>query len=176
MPQGGAGGSRKRARSATASVSSAPPESSTYARKPDAKAVKRGGPLNHTLNATFRAALPGMIRNIELIAAGKAVQSGLGLHTGDMQRAGAQEAHSTKLKRVQVARKAGDAVVARRKRAGAISGECSASSLVIGALSRLCRPLPPSSSTPLRARSCRSARPSTSWRQGRRSPRQWLCP
>ena len=72
MPQGGDGGSRKRARSATASVSSPPPEASTYARKPDTRAVRRGGPLGHTLNASFRAALPGMIRNIELIAAGKA--------------------------------------------------------------------------------------------------------
>ena len=69
MPQGGDGGSRKRARSAMASVSSAPPEASTYASKPDARAVRRGGPLGHTLNANFRAALDWLSRHAGLGAA-----------------------------------------------------------------------------------------------------------
>jgi uncharacterized membrane protein YgcG len=98
MPQGGDGGSKKRPRSLV-------PEKATYSRKADSTEVKRGGPLNHTINPTFAAALPGMIRNIELIAAGKAMQSGIGLHTHDMKSAGAIEMKSIKLKRVKGANK-----------------------------------------------------------------------
>jgi uncharacterized membrane protein YgcG len=98
MPQGGDGGSKKRPRSLV-------PEKTTYSRKSDPSDVKRGGPLNHTINPTFAAALPGMIRNIELIAAGKAMQSGIGLHTNDMKSAGAIEMKSIKLKRVKGANK-----------------------------------------------------------------------
>jgi uncharacterized membrane protein YgcG len=118
MPQGD-GGSKKRPRSLV-------PEQVTYSRKAEASEVKRGGPLNHTINPTFAAALPGMIRNIELIAAGKAMQSGIGLHTNDMKQAGATEMKSIKLKRVKGANKGSTEVakiVSRGQNAKGIRGK-----------------------------------------------------
>jgi len=119
MPQGGDGGSKKRPRALV-------PEKVTYSRKAEATEVKRGGPLNHTINPTFAAALPGMIRNIELIAAGKAMQSGIGLHTNDMKQAGATEMKSIKLKRVKGANKGSTEVakiVSRGRNAKGIRGK-----------------------------------------------------
>lgn len=65
------------------------PDKQEYARKN--KNVKRGGPMDKQSNQLYIKNLPGMIRNVESIAAGKAVQSGSTIRLGEIKEKGKEE-------------------------------------------------------------------------------------
>ncbi len=68
----------------------------TYARKKPTE--RRGGPNGRPLDAKLVTALPGLVRNIEAIVAGRAAQSGTFMRLKEMKEVGSREVEEKRAK------------------------------------------------------------------------------
>jgi hypothetical protein len=133
MPQGGAGAGGRSNAHATAVAALAASEhgapSGGVAGRP--RAAKKGGPLaRHRITPALAAALPGLTRNIEQMAAARLVRSGATVRLTDVKKsADAEAALKRAEKSSRAAGKAVSAILARGKNAKGVRGEFDANEL-----------------------------------------------